>query len=209
MKAINLNKYQCLVLGSMALLFHSCFEWAESPFRVQFSAEDLSYLFYNQDQVVIYEEKDIIYTDSIWYLVNDKDTVVKGVETRFYTSPNMLGWHDKANAYTAVGYTENEGFRLWVSISREDNDGVLKKSFSVWSEYYYMQYSYSIEGDSTVIIPDTVTILGKTYTDVYKLPRDGHSPYKEVYFAKKKGIIYFEMQDGKNVKFIKSKNPME
>ncbi|GEM_PF-4140067 len=198
-----------VLIGICVSILYSCVDFARQPFWRQLTADDLTYLIYDKDSVTLYYNSEFKYKDSVYYLLNDKDTIKMVVNTIIDTPSNTLGFLDTAHGYTHFGFDKsfesawNAEYAMSVDIQRTNDSTELGKFFNVSSSHSYLSYRYASWENDTIIPPDTAKILGKTYSDVFKLPDYKYSNFKKVYFAKKYGYIYLELRDGKrNLKLI-------
>jgi len=195
-----------VLIGICVSMLYSCIDFVRHPFWVQLTRDDLTYLIYDKDSVTLYYNSVFKYKDSVYYLLDDKDTLKIVVNTIINTPSNTLGFLDRAHGYTSAWNAE---YVMKVDINRTDDSTELDKFFEVSSPHSFFSYSYVSRENDTIIPPDTAKILGKIYSDVYKLPNDKYSNFQKVYFAKKYGYIYLELRDGKrNLKLINYRHHM-
>jgi len=202
-----------VLIGICVLMLYSCLDFVRHPFWIQLTRDDLTYLIYDKDSVTLYYNSEFKYKDSVYYLLDDKDTIKMRVNTIINTPSNTLGFLDTAHGNTTFGLDENSDpwfaeYAMIVDVHRTDDSTKLDKRFSVYSTHSFSPYSFVSSENDTIIPPDTAKILGKIYSDVYKLPNDKYTNFKKVYFAKKYGYIYLEFRDGKNLKLINYRHHM-
>jgi hypothetical protein len=172
----------------------------EYPEIYQFTSDDLSLIYFDQDTLIYDIEKDeeINYSDTIRFLYNSKDTCNAIVSTRFYSIVNVfLGAKNFLWGESWVSF-KNSGKFNWaeIDIIKKYNDEVTLRIQS--NGYYFAESSYQLKFD-------TALVLNNLYTDVIKFypsKEDSTEFLKSIFLAKKFGIILMESTEGDKIELI-------
>lgn len=168
----------------------------------QFTPDELSHLYFDKDSLVM-DGDNIDYFDTIAFLHNSKDTLLKVVYTNIYSYIYPFASYNHCiYGSSRMNFNEKTGFRYaQVQLRKEYSNDAVKT----------LDFPMLIGGCSDVkmnIPLDTALVLGITYNNVYKFdyPENSPSKLKYIYFAKKFGFIKVETADGRRLERLDLSN---
>lgn len=171
---------------------------------LQFTKNDLSHLYYNKDTLT-FTGQNIVYKDTIVYLLNDTDSIYVSIKTEIGDSQNAFDftntWYITGNSL--VYFQTKTGFEFsYIQIHRMVDYGNAEIFFQVGANGINAFSKKYIWKDTIPI--DTALVLGKLYQNVYKFypPLEDKTNIRLIYFAKKYGYIKIEKLDGTKIELI-------
>jgi hypothetical protein len=169
----------------------------------QFTPDDLSYLYYDQDTLLF--TKNINYIDTVVFLRNDTDTIIVEAKTKIESFHTLASWSSKRNLYgeSTLLFSEEDGFAVaQISVSRSTK--------TLDSDKFVTVGTSRTNGFARYIHPtfDTALVLNEVYDAVYKIfpPEEDNTGIQSIYFAKHYGFIKIERTDGKKLELISIKS---
>jgi hypothetical protein len=177
----------------------------EYPKIYQFTSDDLSFLYFNQDTLTYDIEKDeaINYSDSVYFLYNSKDTCSAKIWTRINSHVNVFwGVENYLDGESEV-YFNNIGNFMSAHINTSKQfENELYKMFEVYRKNFTSQFEFI---SSQNLEFDTALVLNHLYSGVLKFypsKKDSTNKFKSIFFAKKFGYIKLETVDGEKLELI-------
>ena len=169
----------------------------------QLTKDDLSYLHYNKD-TFISTGKDVVYKDTLNYILNNIDTLNITVTTKIYSIYDnpFFTYYKSISGRSLISFNKSTGFNYAnILVSRLGNRNS-EKFFEIDANgtWGYSKQYFSID----TFTLDTALVLGKLYQNVYKFypPEEGKSDIRLIFFAKKYGYIKIEKLDGTKIELI-------
>jgi hypothetical protein len=181
------------------LVFYSCDGFESNTQFIQLTRDDLSYLIYNNDTVLV-TEKDLNFSDTIQYMYNRTSVVNAVITTTIHAYKPQQSLLDIYYVYgrTTYNFLNCPSFKSAdINVSRHSEYGNSDQLFSVilngggWQKM--IRYS-----EDSVTVRDSAIILGHTFQGVimFHPSIEDNSIIKTVMFAKKTGYIKIETIDG-------------
>jgi hypothetical protein len=197
-----MKKY-LFILAALAL--YACNNEEPAVRYRQFTKDDLSHIYYDNDTLT-FTGNDIVYNETLTYLLNDTDIIHVPVKTEiyaYYASPIHFSNIEDIYGSSVIYFDKKTGFEFAdIRLYRTVNSWNAEKFFqvrangtNVFSGHYYPKDTVSL---------DTALVLGKIYQDVYKFypPEEDKTDIRLIYFAKKYGYIKIEKLDGTKIERI-------
>jgi hypothetical protein len=191
---------QLTVCCFFLLIFFGCNLDLSYPKIYQFSSDELSLLYFDQDTLTYDIEKDeeINYNDTVYFLYNSKDTCSAPVSTRIYSLVNVFwGVDNFLWGESWVSFKNSGRFTsAHLDIRKEYEDEVTMRIQS---------HGYFFEANSYHLKFDTALVLNHLYSGVIKLypsKEDSTEFLKSIYIAKKFGVILMESTEGEKIELI-------
>ena len=183
-------KGKLLSIAALFILFVSC---SKLNSRKHYKLDDNFRSFFNYNN------------GSIWNFVQENDTNYhEKVEVLAHLEGKMVwdGFDQEFFEYKLISDKDSE--ILFRAIADENDVGravILRKDtgYRHAAEWFYGQGQFSVvsgTGDS-LIVHNSYTVLGKSYTDVIELVPKTSAYYRRILIAKKVGIIRKVMKNGK------------
>jgi hypothetical protein len=192
------------ILILLSIVLFAC-EHDNTVTYLQFTRDDLSHLYYDKDTLT-FTGQNIVYKDTLTYLLNDTDTIYAPIKTEIHVLVNPFDFSNiKYITGNSLAYFSKEtGFRSsYIQIHRRDNTWNTERLFQVGADNGFNAFEKQYLPDDTVSL-DTALVLGKIYQNVYKFypPVEGKTDIRLIYFAKKYGYIKIEKTDGSKLERI-------
>jgi hypothetical protein len=165
----------------------------------QFTKDDLSHLYYDKD-TFIYTGIDILFRDTIRYLLNDTGNINVTVTTKIYSYEYPFPTYIKpVSGRSLMYFKESSGFDYANILVRA---GGSEKFFEIGANGTWGFSKQYLNTDTVQL--DTANVLGKIYQNVYKFypPVEGKTDIRLIYFAKKYGYIKIEKTNGTKIERI-------
>jgi hypothetical protein len=176
-----------------------------------FSKDDLSYLYLDKD-TLLPDEREIYFEDSLYFLINSKDTILAKVYTDIYAyNPYVV--EETFTGLSGIKFYRKDGQNSYSDAFiyiEKDTDSVPNIEFTItirkllFHQYcsYFTVLNSSERGKMKL---DTAYVLNQLYSNVIKFypsKEDSTNKFKSIFFAKKCGYIRMETVDGEKIELI-------
>jgi hypothetical protein len=190
----------------------------QHPFHMQLSKDDCSYLCTDIDSFGYILDHPQYYYDTVYYLVNSKDTAAERIETGIHSKMITFAielFDNYLEGYSVVNF-QNVDFMYYaqVRVGLWNTSDVSTKKIEFCRkvrptdvERRAWDYSVDLEDlDSSYI--DTAQVLTRTYENVYKIHYKASPIYgiRTVYYVKRYGFLLIELNDSGKIELIGYKN---
>jgi hypothetical protein len=191
------------ILILLSMLLFAC-EHDNTVTYLQFTRDDLSHLYYDKDTLT-FTGQNIVYKDTLTYLLNDTDTIYAPIKTEIHVLQDPFDFSNIRNitGSSLVYFSQKTGFEFAdIRLYRTIDYGNAENFFQVSANginAFTKQYLWK-----DTIPHDTALVLHKIYQNVYKFypPEDGKTNIRLIFFAKKYGYIKIEKLDGTKIERI-------